>query len=402
MGLILSDKSSTTNIGLMEEKVNRLRFTLKNARDDGSIDYKENDRRHNGKALRKVWHMIQTAEVLADYAQRAFFALCAGAIPARATTVNAKGEVFDVSLSLDYQRGFTYRAEKDQVVPYTNQYVRDKRKTLAENEYEMWRLKEYCETTIQKRANEAVLQIHSVRLMAAWHSDAKGKPINRVRGINVDDCYNTFDRERPNYRRRHFAIPADKLSLQYLERRAAAFCDSARLVGEQAVLQAGYIDKPRHNAVLSVMSEASMLIDDLHQKLQLLTNKILKEASQYRGFGRVSGKIVQPEALTMKYAEGITLYSGRHATSVYTHEQVKIDAVRRLVKLGALTIDVPRLSFFAPAERDADKTVINPDKAKTIWQVGRKFMQTHLDNDVRATLRAYQKAQSAVTGADTK
>ena len=400
MTLILSDKNNTQPIGLMEEQINRLRVAMRVAREEGTFKHKPDDRKHNAAALRQIWRMIQTAEIIADYSQRAFIALCAGVVPMQARAVNPKGELYDVFLSLDHQRGYTYRAQKDQVVPYEPNLTAERPTGPAAVEYELHRLQQYCEATIQKRANEAVVQIHSVKLMMQWHRDGKAVRIKRVRGINVDDTYNSFDQERPNYRRRHFAIPAAKLTLPYLQKRAQTFCDSARLVGESAVLQASYVNKPRQNAVLSTMSEATMIIAELHDHLDKLTRLILKDVSIYKGFAFSNSYIVQPEPLAMRYTDGITIYSGRHATSVYNHQQIKYDAVKRLVGIGAMTLDIPRFAFFAKQARDADKKMIDADKAKTIWKVGREFMQRNFDTDIRTTLRQYSKA--AVTAPVTK
>lgn len=401
MALVMSDKNTDRAPAYMEQQLNRLRFAMKEIRDSDAKEYKREDRKHNATSMRRLWNIVQTGEVLADFSQRAFFALCAGAIPARAQIVNPKGEVYDVSLSLDNTRSYQYRAAKYQTVPYTNQFLKDRKKTLAENEYELWRLQQFCEATIQSKANEAVVQIHSVKLMVAWHRDSKSKSISRVRGINIDDTYNTFDRERPNYRRRHLALPASKISLETMQRRAGAFCDSARIVGERSVLQDSYIGKPRPNAALAIMSEATIIVSEAYDKLMYFTNCILRDMGQYKGFGKADN-VIQPEALTMRYVDGVTIYSGRHATSVYTHEQVKYDVVRRMVAAGAMTLDVPRFSFFAPHERDDAAGRIPKDKADTIWKVGREFLSKSLDIDVRQTLRGYSKVAATRNSPVTK
>lgn len=393
MSLVITDKNMNEPVTVMEHHVNRLRYGIKELRESPAWEYDRENRRQNGNTMRALWKFIQTGEVIADYAQRALLALNAGTIAMRASAMNAKGEIYDVSFSLDPTRSYTYRARKDQVVPYTKPgLLHDKRKTIVENEYELWRLQQFCEATLQKRANEAVVQIHSIPLMLAWHRDNKSGVISRIRGVNIDNNYNSFDVERPNYRRRHFAVPASKLSAEYLQKRAAAFCDSARLIGEQAVLQASYENKPRQNALVAVLSDVSMMIVACYERVQWFTNCILKDAAIYKGFQRVAGKVVQPEAITMRYADGVTLYSGRHATSVYKHEQVKYDMVRHLVAKGAMTLDIPRMQFYAPNERHEDKLRADIEHAKKVWSVGRKFLRDNLDNDVRGIFRGYSRS----------
>ena len=392
MSLVITDKNMNTPITVMEHHVNRLRYGIKELRESEAWEYNRENRRQNANTMRALWKFIQTGEVLADYAQRALLALNAGTLFMRASAMNAKGEIYDISFSLDPTRSYTYRAAKDQVVPYVKPgLMHDKRKTIVENEYELWRLQQYCEATLQNKANEAVVQIHSIPLMIAWHTDNGGKPIRRVRGINIDNNFNTFDSERPNYRRRHFAVPASKLSLEYLQKRSATFCDSARVLGEQAVLQGCYETKPRQNALASILSDVSMMIVDCYDRVQWFTDLILKDAVIYKGFQRTAEKVVQPEAITMRYTEGVILYSGRHATSVYKHEQIKYEAVRRLVSKGAMTLDVPRMQFYAPNEREQGGAKADIEDAKKVWAVGRKFLSANLDNDVRTVLRGYSR-----------
>ena len=388
MGLILSDKWSNEPASFVEQTVNRLRFSLREMRENGETEYREGDREHNAKCMRKLWKLVQTGEVLADYSQRAFFALCVGKIPTRAIAVNAKGEQFVANISLDTTRSFQYRQSASSLVPYKRQIATKRNRTVEENEYELLRLKEFCEYTLQKRANSAVVQLHSVKLMVAWHRDGGGKSVDRVRCVNIDNTYNTFDKERPNYRRRHLALPASRLDLATMQARAAAFCDSARLVGEQAVLQDSYAAKPRQNIALAVMSEASMVVSYCYDVLDIFTRGVLKEASKYKGFSKAD-KVLQKDAVTMRYADGVTLYSGRHATSVYNHEQLKYDAVRRLVAAGAMTVDVPRFSFFATYVENG----VSPrcSNGKLVWETGREFVRKNLDLPVQRILRAYSR-----------
>ena len=396
MGLILSDRVSAAQFSLVEQKVNRLRFELKAMRWNGETKHQPGQRERNAMCMRKLWKIAQTSEVLCDYSQRAFLALCVGEIPARAIAVNAKGEEFFVNLSLDVSRSYQYRLSKSSMVPYVDQ-TQDKSgkpgKSDDECSYDLLRLKEFCDTTVQKKANSAVVQLHNVKLMMAWHNEYSSKATNRVRCVNIDNTYNTFDRERPNYRRRHLALPVSKLDLPTLQARAAAFCDSARLIGERSVLQVSYTRKPRHNAVLSVLSEASMIVNYCYSMLQMFTEDILNEVSMFKGFDAATKTTrAGAGAATMIYAKGVILYSGRHATSVYTHEQLKYDAIKRLVAVGAMTVDIPRFSFRAPSVAVPNQ---GPGRlhstGEIVWDTGREFLRKHIDTPVQSILRAYSR-----------
>lgn len=378
MGLILNRRDCEPSF--LEKRALGLRLRATTERKE-AWKYKEGDRKHNAQGLRKLWSFIAEAEAIGDICQRGIVALSAATIPAVARVNNSLGEIAYVHLWLDVDRSYAYRSDRHVTVP-------PRAPVAVTPEAHLQAIQQYCEFALQQRGNEVTVRLHDIRLMRDWHANLnpEGK-LNRVRCINVDGWANTFDKERPNYKKLHGTVNWKQLSEQYLQERSGRFLDSARLLGERAVLQADYTRRPVLNTVLCLFTEVSRMISEARGNLHMLSSGIFKEVSRYKGFTYAEATSADTEPRTMQYVPGVIIFSGAAVTACYAINALKYDYVRKMLAAGALSLDTPGLTF------GADYTMC-PDEdrrynAFAAWQSGQEFVQRKLEPLVRPVLRKY-------------
>lgn len=350
------------------------------------------ERYHNVCALRSIWEFIRDAEVLTDYLQRAYLVVTGMKPALNASVYNAMGDEFIVALSLNRIRAFQYATGKDHIFqPLPEIVYKRSHKDIRDSEYETLQIQEFCEFTLQNKADKVLVNIHDIGLMKAFHSTKlDAASVERALSVNVDGVFTSSVSHRPYYRRAQFAVPASHIDKDVLKARGAKFCDSVRLLGEGLVAQGCYGNAPKANVTLACFAEVSEMLTEAYRMLNILTHHIVGSVKHINGFAKVMYPVNCEPAKTYTYAPGVVIYSGHRPQKIYSIDKLHTEVVRKFSAAGQLSVEVPR--FILSSVHKHGKKVNGAEGRYTpLWKRGQQFLQASIDKDLTKMRRTVRK-----------
>lgn len=337
-----------------------------------------------GPTLRTLSRIYSSATLLLDYCQKHFITLSGMKVPLQFEVMGSDGNVYTLGMTMDPNSVLT--------TGLSNKNAAKSRELMKGDEFAAMIQYDHIGASLSKIANDGrgrfkIVAHHPalMRRMSAFQGD-RG-PIYRSFTLSVDNDMAVTD--FAIYTRRHWmALPASKLTSEFVNLRCAKVSDEAQMLAEGLVEQGCYTASPTLNGLLVMMHEASVLKEQARTAIHELAARVKKHCCKHKGFSSFGQHVNQDGAVVIPIDIGIVAISGAPCFSIKSAQNANVPLIRSLVGNKMASVEVQQLQFGTTAKPAAH------DKAHLSWDACMHYITNKVEPNMKISHEKLRKERA--------